>query len=177
MTETREQRRDIFETLIKRKFGTERGFISRAAKAINVQQGNLSSMLKGNVNIAQKHFEALAKLPDHVPDASIKMYFENGCLSTRLIVNLAPETERIFDIIQRLHTPNYELYKLGPQDVPRLLEKVATYALQGATAEFPDHVKAVMEKMENERREAAKQINQDAKANRNLIADELDPLA
>lgn len=176
---TREEQHAAFVKLIETKFGTKRGYMARASLALQINQGNLSQMLKGALTIPQKHLDKLLELEDYAENDGVKEFMENGVFTVRLSSIISTKAQRALELIQRVHSPavNYAQIDLLPPQMTELLDHVTAAAVKYYEAEYPDLVKHVRKIIDADLKAAAQRIRDKANANRHVVEDELDPLA
>jgi hypothetical protein len=173
---------DQFTTLVQRKFGNQRGYISAAAAKLNVHQGNLSSMLKGRIPVPQKHVDALAALQDFAPDTGVTQELQSlegggEQIVSKFTTRLTPQASDDLEFIARFHTkPSHDMPDLNADEdaTARLFELVLrNYRESVKLLHYVDY-KHVTKAIERDREDEKRQLNLDLQDRKHIVADELD---
>lgn len=164
--------------LVIRKFGEARGYVSNAARALGMRQGNLSNYLRGLAPLPQKYIDALNAMPDYVAKSGIHQSVEDDVLVTRFYAVMTAAAQDNIELCARILSKENAPadFEADEAATSRFFELMASSFAQVLKYEYPDAFYRVTKMIAAEKREAAEALEAFAKSRKHIIEDE-DPLA
>jgi hypothetical protein len=184
------EKHEQFKNLVERKFGKSRGYIGAAAIKLQINQSNLSAMMRGKIGIPDKYTESLNALPDFAPPVGVEMKYDSDVnqMFYHFTTVLTPKARKSLEMVARLHNAGNEFVMPDlsqSQDVTAaFFEKMVTRYEELLRDRHPEAYDTVLQVVAEEKAESKRQLNLELQDRKHLVADELrdgeleeDPLA